>query len=211
MAAYEVQRIFELPLETLVVLGAGYMAYVLAYAGLRDHHKPLDVLLSAISFGLIAKGVFSFLGPQLQLPLLEAIFALTVTLAAAMFWRKKGSAFWADILRDTGVSHSDDTSSALDRIRTDTGTFITQLTVHTDEVVLQCSDLFAVKELPHGPCILGKDGSVSMYADGVKLSGGDWEDKDVSHVKAWGPKLTYIPASEVRRIEVRTIQRNEQR
>src|SRR3546814_2103205 len=48
------EKLLSLPWQIQVALGAGYLAYLVAYSGIRDHHKGIDVPFRAIAFGLVA-------------------------------------------------------------------------------------------------------------------------------------------------------------
>jgi hypothetical protein len=43
-----------LPWATLLTLASGYAGYYVANVGLRDHHKPIDVIFSALVFGFFS-------------------------------------------------------------------------------------------------------------------------------------------------------------
>ena len=82
---------------------------------------------------------------------------------------------------------------------------MTQLHVYTtDDMRLSCDDLTKCNELPFGPCIFGRDGSVSLYVNEIKK--GDSKALEVTPTSDsfWGAKLTYIPVDQIRRIELRT-------
>lgn len=197
--------LISLPLDTLLVLGTGYLSYCIVHGGLRDNHSPMDVTFNTIVFGMFTKLALNLAGFNDQNQLIPATTAVLSTIALAIIWKRYLRDLCRKFLRWSRVSHSDETPTAWDRIRTETMQDFTQISVFTNKGVFHCSDLSRLGKLPFGPCVFGKDGSISLYADRVKDNDGEWIDKDqTSPDPFWGTKVTYIPASEIVRIETRT-------
>lgn len=200
------ENLLSLPTETLVVLAAGYMAYSIAYTGMREGHKALDTTFLTLAFGLIAKVVFISLDPYLTTVEIKIAFSVTVALIAAAVWRKWARDWWLSVLRYYDISYSDGRLTAFDDIRTSTDRLVTQLTVHqTNGDVLRCGILHNFKDEPSGPCSFGEDGSVALYVTEFKKNGQtafkSVQPKSVDTY--WGSKMTYVPAGKVEKIAVR--------
>lgn len=195
-------KFLSLPWQIQLALGSGYMAYLIAYSGIRQHHTTTDVAFRSISFGLVGTAI------QFWMPLkpvfLEAV-SLVSTLAAGAFWRWKGMRLTKSILSKTNITWSDDIPSAwlsVTAMRTD----ITPSQVSVDLEngrILVCDDTRRFKNAPHGPCIFGLDGSLALYVTAERRPDGTWlEITDVYDAKD-GHRLTYVPASEIKRVELR--------
>lgn len=203
-------KLLDLPTDTLIVFGAGYLAYRTAYDGLRSRHKPLDVTFISIAFGLVAKLVLISLAGAPIYNFASAGIAVASTLLVAAVWRLYFKHLWGKLLRFAHVSYSDGMGTAWDKVRTDTKTYTTQLFVKSKGGdVMLCEDLSNFIEHPFGPCQYGEDGSISMYVTAIKLSGeSKFSDKNPNAPdEHWGSKITYIPADQIAEISVRSKKR----
>jgi hypothetical protein len=193
--------IFALPVTLQVALGAGYLAYIVAFAGLRRHHTSADAVFGSIAFGLIATAVLSFCtlsGP------LNYLLASLLTLVCGVFWRWRGGSWANQLLRRIGVSWADGLPTAwlsVTAVRSDFP--LSQIAVEMDDGrIVVCDDTRPFGKSPHGPCVLGLDGSVAMYVTGEMRPDKSWfEPSDIENLD--GARLTFIPADKVRRVELR--------
>ena len=130
--------------------------------------------------------------------------AFVVAIAAAAFWRRVGEEWVRNALRSTGISTSDRYTSALETMMTREGHEPNQLIVRkTDGSAVMCERLVDFEHAPYGPCLLGPDGSVSLYiTDSRRGHGSDWEPVPTVR-NDWGCALTFIPADQVAEIELR--------
>lgn len=192
-----------LPWNLQIVLGSGYLAYLLAYFGLRHQHKPVDAIFLTISFGAVATLVVWAL-PGVIFPA-RLTLAFLASIATAILWRVWGRDALRNILRKTGYSWADDTNSAWEHLQECTDAHPIQLTVETsDGWHYFCTDTTKLKAFPFNPYILGTSGDVLMYADYTQ---GPTDDEpkykadliDPHH----GANVTYLPASQVRRVMIR--------
>lgn len=205
----QIKSLLSLPVETLVVLAAGYLGYKIAFTSLTKSHKPIDIVFISLAFGLVAQIVFSLSEDCLALWKLKnteytsAIVAVFSSVVAAAIWRKWGAGSLATVLRAGNVSFSDGTQTAWDAIRVSTVLRPTQLTVRkTNGKQLMCDNLHIYADKPFGPCSYGEDGSISMYVTAVRASSeDDWQDIDPV-IEEYGVALTYIPANQISEIEV---------
>lgn len=202
----DVEALLDLPLATLAVLVSGYLGYRIAYIGKDSTHKAVDIAFITLSFGLVAKLVFSQAIYPIPYASANAVLALTATLVAASIWRGWGDSAAKKVLRAARVSFSDGHSSAWDTIRLSTKDRPTQLVVRkTDGSQVMCERLETHAKMPHGPCIYGPDGSVAIYVTQYRpASGGNWIKTSFAD-EVYGVALTYIPAQQIDEIEIRNL------
>ena len=194
--------ILKLSLAVQVALGSGYLAYLIAYAGIRQHHSATDVVFRALAFGLVASAVIvwtTFI-PLVQLPL-----AVFLTIATGALWRWKGMSLSMELIRKSDVAWSDDIPTAwlsISAMRTDTK--ISQIAVELENGrILFCRDTRNFADAPFGPCVLGLGGDVALYVTDELRIDGQWHEPDRVRDPHDGANLTYIPASEIKRVELR--------
>ncbi len=183
-------------------LASGYLAYLIAYAGIRQHHTTTDTIFKSFAFGLIATTILTF---GYDAPVLRTLVAIACTVAGGILWRVIGMNLWPALLRDADVSWADDIPTAwLSLIATKTDARVSELTVElTDGRLLSCEDTRDFANSPFGPCIFGLSGDVALYVTSEMKPNGDWFDtEDVSH-PSQGDKITYVPASSIKRVELR--------
>lgn len=201
------EKILSLPWQIQVSLGAGYVAYLLAYAGIRDHHKGIDVPFRAISFGLVAT-LMLYVTSDLS-PVFAILSSSLVTVFSGILWRMCGIPAYRCFLRKFRISWADDTPSAWSKIALENTKYTTsQLAVNLqDGSWVKCSNVHRVSEWPNGPFVLGNNGDVAMYID--KVSYPDKSERDFGEtisVDGWGKNMTFIPAQQVRQIKMRLVE-----
>jgi hypothetical protein len=194
--------LFKLSFALQVAIASGYLAYLIAYAGIRQHHTAADALLKSFAFGVIATATFS-LGPGGALVTASAAFLLP--LVAAILWRLLGIRGWAWFVRTTGISWADDIPTAwLSVTATRTDFSPSQICVETsDGRLLLCEDTRDFADAHQGPATFGLTGDVAFYVTDECRADGEWiKKKDVRHASQ-GDLLTYLPASQIKRVELR--------
>lgn len=195
-------KLATLPWDVQIVLGCGYLAYRLAYVGIRQNHKPVDAVFLTAAFGLWAVASL-WLAQQLVLPARIGI-ALAVTLGAAILWRAFLRHVLRGVLRAVRYSWADETISAMDHLQENNRHHPTQLCVETaDGHTYFCTRTEAVGHLPFGPYVIGNAGDVLIYADHSQAPGEDPAPVEAWNDDLWGANVTYIPADQVRRIAIR--------
>lgn len=196
-------KFFEISWELLLTVSCGYAGYFVANVGARDHHKTVDITFSTLVYGFFGTAAYLCI-LALNLPMwLATIFAFLGAMISAGIWAAKLRSLFTKLLRKAGVSHSDDLPSALSSMFSDRTSHATQLSVRlTNGVWLMCNDLALFKDAPNGPCVIGASGDILMYVTHHRDSDGDYEPCDVN-MADWGMELTYIPASQITRIDLR--------
>lgn len=190
-------ELLNLPWQIQVSLGSGYAAYVLAYIGLRDRHRPIDTALITLAFGLIATAVLFLVGEEK--PGWGSVGAFAACCISGMAWRKLGRPFIRGIVRSLDISWMDDDPSALATLSSNTQHHVTQIAVQLDDGTwLRCDDVSQFSGAPFAPFLLGPNGDVALYL----THEGDKEQPTTRNAD-YGDRITYIPASRVRCINIR--------
>lgn len=192
-----------LPWQIQFSLAAGYAGYALAYTGIRSHHQTIDVAFRTLVFSAIATAVL-YQSDTLE-PHWAGTIALLVTLTAGVVWRTVGRPFLRLALSELRVAHADDDPTVVTRLSDDSRHEVTQVSVTlVDGTQLHCDSTAEFRDAPISPLILGRDGSIGFY---VTRSRSPSEQEDVEHkitrVLGWGDRMTVIPSSQVRQMELR--------
>ena len=193
--------ILTLPFAIQIALGAGYLAYLTAYAGIRQHHTATDAFFRALAFGLAASGVVYF-APRSRCSIALAVGA-PVLLAA--LWRWRGMALAKALLRKWQVSWADDIPTAwLSLVAEDAQARPSQISVDLDNGhTVVCDDTRLFADAPHGPCKFGLDGGVAMYVTAERRLNGEWFEHEDVRNSIDGDRITYLPADAIKRVEIR--------
>lgn len=196
------EKLLSLPWQIQLSLASGYLAYLVAYAGIRQHHTATDTIFRSFSFGLVGTALI------LWAPLLPVWLELTAvasTLVAGALWRWKGMSWAKTALGTTNITWADDIPTAwltITALRTDLRP--SQIAVDLDNGrTLVCDDTRRFESAPFGPCIFGLDGSVALYVTAERRDDGTWIEKDDVEDPYDGPRITYIPSGAIKRVELR--------
>lgn len=193
--------ILQLPIAIQIALGSGYAAYLVAYRGIRAHHKPFDTAALALVFSLAATAMLQW---AQDLPLVGMILVvLSGALVVGFLWRLVAIDAYQAAIRKLNLSWADDSPSAWFSLQSNSKFKATQVAVLTDDGSwLRCDDLHKFAGSPFGPCVLGTNGDVALYL--THEDRGE-ESREMRTVRSdhWGDRLTYIPASRIVRVTVR--------
>ncbi|WP_298618722.1 hypothetical protein [uncultured Zoogloea sp.] len=192
--------LLNLPLEIQVALGGGYLAYVLAYSGLRRGHGATDTAMISLAFGLIGVLVFRSMPGGDWARVAGGLLAMLV---AAAVWRARVRALIARATAGFGVHADDGLISGWDSLIQEPGLQVTQArVVLTDGTDLFCADTGKYSDGPHRGLVLGGDGSVTMVVETEERAGG--EETPRGDIRTdWGTRVTYVPADRIQRVELR--------
>lgn len=203
----EIKDLLDLPWATLITLACGYMAYFIANVGKRDHHKTIDVVFSVLVFGFPSAALYRWLTTGFHWREDgSAVAAVALALGIGAMWSWMGRDLAAIAVRKTNISHSNDYPAAWSEIGALRGKVnCTQLSVFLkDGTSLHCDDLSLFNDHPNGPFVLGASGDVLMYVTRTKKSG---KSAEMDPLHSWGALVTYVPADEVARIQIRRLWR----
>lgn len=201
------EKLLNLPWEIQIAIGGGYLAYMLAYTGIRDHHKAVDVTFRTIAFGLFSTAVLALVPARLGW--FRIVSAVLVAVVAGAIWRRWVAQGVQRLIRAANISWSDDTPSAWSRItQHNSSIYYSQLLVHLDDdSCVFCNNTLDFKDAPFGPCTLGPSGDIALYVTHRSEPGAGAEFEPVEGVSdpIHGYELSYIPAARIRRIKVRLL------
>jgi hypothetical protein len=196
------EEVLHLPWQAILVLASGYAAYFLAYFGIRAWHKSVDTIFITLVFALIATGVLAALIQYGEIAAASAAFILTC--GCAIIWRKYGRNLLHAALKKWDVSWSNDDPSALATLSDHTRFRISQIAVELDDGTwLECRTAGEFQHSPFGPFVIGPTGDVALYLTHETAPGKDEEEIPNVRVPDWGDRITYLPASRIRRISLR--------
>lgn len=196
-------KLLNLPWQIQLALGSGYMAYLIAYSGIRQHHTTTDVVFRSFSFGLIATAVMVW--KPIEPAWLVVCFAGLATILTGAAWRWRGMPWAKALLGTTNISWTDDIPTAwlsITAMRTDTRP--SQIAVDLENGrTLVCDDTRRFAQAPFGPCVFGLDGSIAFYVTAELRPDGTWIEKSDVEDNYDGPRITYVPAASIKRVELR--------
>jgi hypothetical protein len=189
------------PFALQVSLGAGYLGYVTAYAGLRKHHTQTDIALITLAFSLPA--AIPHLGGTPLAPVLSVALALMLSLGTAILWRHKGKSLWLRLMRWSETHAEDGSPDCWSALLQTPRLTVSQISVHTtDGRILYQNDHTSHAAAPEGGLLLGSDGSILMVVEEEELPDGTEEVR--TGIKGeFGTRMTYVPASQIVRVNIR--------
>ena len=192
----DIQSLLNLPIQTLAVLAAGYLAYRIAYGGHAKGHATVDVVFLTLVFALIGKLGYSAASPSIFAPLA----AIVPALICAAIWRLFLGDWVGKLLYRTGINRTDRHVSSWDSVRLHSAFKPAQVLLVLDDNSRVRSDLIRFQDLPHGPCVFGEDGSVSIFVTGMQDAPLEpWEDVDPTELEGH-TCMTYFPTQRVKEI-----------
>ncbi|MFP1646092.1 hypothetical protein [Pontitalea aquivivens] len=194
-----------LPVGLQVALGAGYLAYMIAYAGLRRGHSAVDAVFISFAFGIPALFTFDFLA-QVHVALGVA-FGAAASIVAGVVWRSGLRCGWGWLMEDLGVHGEDGAATSWDTLIQRRDLKVNQVSVRTkDGRTLFMNERHDYLDGPHKGLILGGDGSVVMVVEEERLPGATGEDRKAQGMRTEnGVRLSYIPASEIAQVNMRVL------
>lgn len=199
------EKLLQLPFEVIWPLGAGYLAYRLAYVGRDAPHKTFDGTFLVFVFGAIAKGIASLIAvtaPEAPVAITAAMGAAFALVVAAI-WRIWAAECVYDYLRERKVLDHDGQPDVWRSMLARQLPGPVQLIVTTKAgKIYLCDELGRYNDAPLGPCLLGEDGSIAMYVTAWRRVGeAKWHD-----VKPYredvGFEMSFFKASEIERIDI---------
>lgn len=200
-----VKLLLDLPVGILVALGAGYLAYRLAFVGRDGHHGPIDVLFLALVFAAVVRWCDVALQAWLP-PIWSPVPASLLVIAVALLWRRFVGGWTRDALRRMHLVDDDGQPNVWRSMLVRNLRSPTRLVVHLkDGSSVMCDRLAAFHQAPMETSLLGPDGSIALYITHV-MSAGEMEWKECApydpEYADWGYEMSFIPASEIARVDI---------
>lgn len=196
--------LIELPFAIQVSLGSGYLAYLIAYGGIRQHHTTTDAVFRTLAFGIAATATLSL---PISPPFLLTFSAFLAPLFIGGCWRKFGMKWSRSLLRHSDVTWSDDLPSAWISLTAEGTAYPhSQISVDLqDGRMLHCNNTRHFADAPYGPCLYGLDGSIALYVtEEIRPDQTTFTHNDV-FAPDDGWRITFIPASNVKRVDIRLL------
>jgi hypothetical protein len=107
-------------------------------------------------------------------------------------------------MRALNSSWSDDDPSALATILANSKHHLSQVAVLLDDGTwLRCDDAGMFADAPFGPCKLGPNGDMAIYITHEQLTDGSVKELRTVRDPYYGDRVTYIPASKIKRVNYR--------
>lgn len=192
----------KLPWEIQGALASGYAAYAIAYTGLRERQKPVDIAFLSLVFSVPATLTFGWLasrGPTISIPA-----AFIVAVGTAIIWRKFIRPFAFPLLKKLNITWANDDPSALATLGGNAKFGITQIAVLMDDGTwLRCDDARNFDSAPFSPYLLGPNGDVALYLTHEEAADGKVKTLATVRDPVYGDRITYVPASRIKRITLR--------
>lgn len=207
------ESLLQLSWQSQVVVVGGYFSYALAYAGRRAGHKAMDTLAITLCFGgvgLYSMHLTSAIISSYQLclndnvlPLLLSVIGIVMPLFVAVCWRGFMRERMVAFARKLSGSIEDGLGTAWSSIIQNERAPYSQLIVTLkDGTMYESSPLHQFKKMPNGPCVLGEDGAVGMYVTDITTEWGSTRSAQELDGEG-GIRMTYIPASQIKEIDIR--------
>lgn len=191
-----------LPWAVQVTVAAGYLGYIIAYAGLRRGHQSVDVAFMTLAFGVPAMLIMLWRGDAM--PGAAGVGGVVSGLVLGAVWRVVGRAAWLGLMKALQVHQEDGTASAWDAMIQRQGLDVNQVSVRTkDGRTLFMSDRRPYDDQPHQGLILGANGDIVMVVEKERLKDGGDDRAATGIIAAGGLRVAYIPASEVAQVNLR--------
>lgn len=183
-----------------ISLGAGYLAYCTAYAGFRRHHQTRDTIFISLVFAAIASTIISLAQSLGTIP--AYILAVVVSLVSAAVWRWFARELWQKTMEASKIHREDGVETTWETL-VQTKKIVDQISVHlSDGRVLYLNDRPKYAGMPWNGLYLGGDGSVLMIVEEEELPDGTEEIRQ-GICSDWGTRLTYLPAAQITRVNLR--------
>ncbi len=196
-------ELLKLPWEIQLSLASGYAAYVVAYTGLRDRQRTIDIAFISLVFSVVATSILALTTGVLG-PLASSALAFVGSVIAGVAWRKLGRGLVLSALRKADVTWADDEPSALATLSGNTKHRVSQVAVLLDDGSwLCCEDTSQFKDSPFGPLQLGPNGDIALYVTTIVPAEGEARNQSTLQDARYGDRLTYVPASRIKQITFR--------
>lgn len=195
-------ELLALPLQMQVSIAAGFAAYAVAYAGLRTHHKPQELVMITGIFSGVALLAFSLVA-AMPVPVQIGI-AIFVPILLGAAWRAALRGCWYWLMDKLKVHGDDGHPSAWDSlIHSFDKHEVTEAMIY----LIDGSELFMnggpdKASAPLRGFVMGGTGDVIVCVDSEEKPDGS-EFERFEPTNQWGSRLTFVPSDQIKRIEVR--------
>ena len=197
----KLDQLLELSTYLQVVIGCGFIAYLVAMHGRRKEEKAVDVLFGVVAFGLPVMVLWHGLAKIGVPEWAGIILSIVYSFFLGVIWRKWGKKLFYKAMYNAGVSTDEGYKSTWQRIIQDVDIVPRQIFVTLKSgKVLGCNDVQKFKDAAIELSSIDDDGNIAIYVTHID----DEEEKATSILdEKWGDLITYVPATEVRSVDFR--------
>lgn len=207
--------ILNLPFEIQLILASGYLSYKISSASLNKNHRTIDEIFQILSFGMIAYITNNLIRNNVpswndwqSMPIATASSLLT-----AIFWRKWIWDLIKKILKKSGTTNENFYPSSWDHIICHKDILWRYIIVQLKDGYMLESDLDQVpKHLPFRPLDVDSSGAIALYITSLTRPNQETAVEfgyQRIHDEIGCSQITYIPASEISRIDIRFSQKGK--
>ena len=196
-----VEELYKLPVEFQIALAAGYMGAWITFLGIERQPRIIDITFRSLIFGLPPISLLRLLPDQELYVIIPSAIAMSVGLGC--LWRGLGRRISHKVLAKLGIAN-DGLANVWTAIIQTPKLQVSQLSVHTKDGRILYQNEHRYENALFGGMNLGSDGSILMVVDEEFIPDQGEENRTGIEDKLHGTRITYIPASEVARVNVRT-------
>lgn len=202
----QLDGILSMPEYIQIVLATGYVGYSVANAGYRDKERKDQLFYGVMVYGLIGYFVFSRLQAQYNVFLASLVFAFLFTVLCALIWRRYLWPVFYHRLRCGGVFNEDFIPNIWSGVIHNMDVVPTQISVYLKSgTILSCYEVQSFANAPIPMYYSDNEGNIAMYVtERTNPDGSEYVPDDV-RVIGWGDNLTFIPAREIERVNIRLL------
>ena len=204
MSAETIQYwLVNIPLSVYIAFISGYLAYKVAYSGISDSHKVLDILMISIIFSSVATltiFVFNELSEVhfiFNLDSLILVSASLFTLVTGLIWRKYGMNTWRKSLENLDVYKEDGTISSWKVLTQQNKEFVQAEVTLKNGTVLSLLNRVALSDVLFKGLYFDNSGGIFLVVQEMRLPDGTIVKIQEEPNENWGATFTYIPATEI--------------
>ena len=134
----------------------------------------------------------------------QSLVGVALAFGLALIWRGWALEAWQKAAKSLGLHAEDGLSYGWDKIVSHPGLTSSQISVHTsDGRILFLNDRTKYTHAPYEGLYLASDGSIIMVVEGEEMPDGTEEMRQGVTDENWGVRMTYIPANQIKRVNIR--------
>ena len=198
------QDLLKLPFDIQLTLAMGYVGYRVFSSGLDKKHKSHDSVFQILLFGLPAYASIYFVPDHLGMwrETAQILLALFITLLLSLVVRRTLPSA-RKIFQTMKITSENYYPSTWTSLIYNEGYEYNLIAILLQDGTWLESDLREIpKDVPHYPCDFDAEGNIAIYVTEKTDPGGNVKISDVRNICSSdaGAGITYIPASEIRRV-----------
>ena len=203
----DVNSIMELQLYLQIAIPSGYLAYLLARLGIRQHDRATDIVFLSLSFSLVSVMAWYLLDGVLP-ETFQMSIAIIAPLFGALLWRKCLHSWTLSLLNKGNIANATQFPNTWIEIIESTKVGVAQVVVYLKSgEALVCDYIYSFKDAPISLLRWDTGGNIALYV--TKRKPKDSDDfipvtespmDEVDDIKFY--RLTYVPKDSIETIEI---------